>query len=266
MKSNKSTFFGLFFCLLSFLVNAQAITLLERIPLIEGPVSVSIDRTDHIYLAGEKGNVYKYDETGELLLTYSPQKPGRIKSMEAWSTLNVFIFYEGLQEFSFLDRFLTHISTQRFGSDIYARLATSSSDNNLWIFDDQDYSLKKINLNYFEPQIMTPLSNIINKDFTGRKLKEYQNFLFLSDENTGVYVFDNLGNYIKLLPFTSASFFNFHKTELYFLNNSRLEFYDLYSAETRSVEIPTGNEYLYALVTENYLYLISKKFLDIYLR
>lgn len=266
MKINKSISTSLFFCLLSFLVNAQTITLAERIPLIEEPISVSIDRTDHIYIAGEKGNVYKYYSNGELLYTYSPQKPGRVKNLEAWSTLKLLVFYEGLQEFTFLNRFLTHISTQKFGSDIYARLATISSDNNLWVFDDQDYTLKKINLNYFEPQIVATLSNIISDDFIGRNLREYQNFVFLSDENSGIYVFDNLGNYIKLLPFTSASFFNFHKTELYFLNNTQLEFYDLYSAETRSVEIPTDNDYLYALVTEDHLYLISKKYLDIYLR
>src|SRR5690606_16619173 len=120
--------------------------------------------------------------------------------------------------------------------------------------------------NYFEPQIMTPLSNIINRDFIGRNLKEYQNFVFLSDENSGIYVFDNLGNYIKLLPFTSATFFNFHKSELYYLDNSQIVFYDLYSTDSRTVGVSTEDEYLYTLVTDHHLYLISKDYLDIYLR
>lgn len=249
-----------------FSAKAQNVSHINKIPLPEAPVSVSIDRTNHIYLGGNKGNIYKFDDSGELLLSFSPQKQGNIKNVEAWSTLNTFVFYEGLQEFSFLDRFLTLITTQKFDREVYARLATISSDNNLWVFDDQDYSLKKINLNYFEADILTPLNNIVSGDFQGKHLREYQNFVFLSDAAQGIYVFDNFGNFIKKLPFESISYFNFSKNELYFLTGSTLTFYDIYSAETRFIELPTPTEksYDFALIAENRLFMISGSSLDIY--
>lgn len=250
------------FC--SFLANGQNTSLLKKISLLEEPVSVSIDRSDHIYVGGGKGNVYKYNKSGELLFTYSPQKPGNIKSIEAWSTLNTFLFYEGLQEFSFLDRFLTLLTTQKLANDVYARLATISSDNNIWVFDDQDYALKKINLNYFEPEILTSLTNVVGSDFQGSHLREYQNFVFLSDGGKGIYVFDNFGNFIKKLPFNKISYFNFYKNELYFLNNSTITFYDIYTTESRFVEIETDEKYIFALFADNMLCMVSKSSLDIY--
>lgn len=238
--------------------------LLDEIPLMEEPVTVSVDRNEQIYLGGSKGNIYKYDNAGELLFTFSPQRQGNIKNVEAWSTLNTFVFYEGLQEFSFLDRFLTLITTQKFDADLYARLATISADNNLWIFDDQDYALKKINLNYFVDDIHTPLNNLVSGNFNGTHLREYQNFVFLADSNKGIYIFDNLGNYIKELPFQGVFSFNFHKNELYFLNESTLTLYDIYSTKTRHFELRTDKKYNFALITDQKLFLLSKSSLDIY--
>lgn len=252
-----------FYCCFS--ASGQAISFAERIPLLEEPVSVSIDKTENVYIAGNKGSIFKYNNNGEILFTYSPQSTGNIRNIEAQSTLNIFLFYEGLQEFSFLNRFMTLISTQDFTPDIYARLATPSSDNNLWVFDDQDFTLKKINLHYFEAEMATSLSNVVSPDFQGNHLKEYQNFVFLSDINTGIYVFDNLGNYIKLIPLESVHYFNFYKDEIYFLHDARLHFYDLYSSEEKFVEIDSEEKYSFALVSESYVYLISKNFLDIYL-
>lgn len=245
-------------------VAAQPISFLEKISLLEIPVSVSIDRANHIYVAGKKGNIYKYNSAGELLFTHSPQKQANVKSVEAWSTLNAFVFYEGLQEFSFLDRFLTPITTQKFSNHIYARLATISSDNNLWVFDDQDYSLKKINLNYFEADILTSLNNIVSGELQGTHIREYQNFVFLSNAATGIYVFDNFGNFIKELPFKAVSYFNFHKNTLYFLNDSKLTLFDIYSSDIKELELETEQKYTFALIMDHKLFLFSGASVDVY--
>lgn len=245
-------------------VTAQPTSFIEKIPLLDTPVSVSIDRTSHIYVAGKKGNIYKYNSDGELLFTHSPQKQTNVKSVEAWSTLNTFVFYEGLQEFSVLDRFLTPITTQKFRNQIYARLATISSDNNLWVFDDQDYSLKKINLNYFEADILTSLNNIVSGELHGTHIREYQNFVFLSNAAAGIYVFDNFGNFIKELPFKGVSYFNFHKNTLYFLNDSKLTLFDIYSSDVKELELETEQKYTFALITEHKLFLFSGESVDVY--
>src|SRR5690606_18924570 len=158
-----------------------------------------------------------------------------------------------VQEFRFLERFLTHITTQKLDCDIYARLATPSSDNNLWIFDDKDHSLKKSNLNHFDAEILTSLNNLFGGTFQVSHLREYQNFVFLSDAKNGIYVFDNFGNFIKQLPFSGASYFNFHKNELYFIDGSALTFYNIYSTETRHLELNTDQKYSFGLVSEKQL-------------
>lgn len=244
--------------------NTQTLSLLHSIPLTNAPVAVSIDRTDHIYLADAKGSLLKYDKSGMLLFTYSPNKSGSIKNVEAWSALNVLLFYEGLQECRFLNRFLAPTTTQTLDPDIFARLVTTSSDNNLWVFDDKDFSLKKINLNYNTVEINTTLSNVMKHGFQGKFMKEYQHLVFLSDMNTGVYVFDNLGNYIKMLPFPNVQYFNFFQNKLYFLADNTIHFYELYTGEENYITLPAEENYLFVLASENRLFLISKKRMDIY--
>lgn len=244
-------------------VSAQPV-LKHRVALEYKPTAVSIDRSARVYIADQNGSVHKFDANGELLVTYSPERPGNIKSIEASSTLNVLLFYEDLQEYRFLDRFLTLTSTTAFSPDIFASLVTGSADNNLWIFDDSDFNLKKININYNELEIISPLINIVKPDFYGNALKEYQHLIFLSDMHTGVYVFDNLGNYIKILPLPNVGYFNFLANELYYLNDGAVHFYDLYTGEKRKIDIIAKENYLFALVSEKHLFLISKSSLDIF--
>ena len=260
---NRLFFLSLFF--FSFIpAEGQSLVLLKKVLLPAEATSVSIDKVPHVYIADKKGNVHKFDAGGDLLFTYSPQQQGNIKSVEAASTLNILLFYEGLQEYRFLDRFLTLTSTRTINPDIFARLVTVSADNNLWVFDDKQYTLQKINLTYQTPEIVTSLTNVAQESFQGSFLKEYQNLVFLSDINTGIYVFDNLGNYIKKLPLPGASYFNFYKDELYYLTEGVLEFYNIYDGEKRTLQLPAQELYLFGLAIEKQLYLISKNSMDIY--
>lgn len=242
----------------------QSLSLIHKIPLVNEPVAVSIDRSDNVFIADTKGNLFKYDKHGKLLFTYSPNRSGSIKNVEASASLNVLLFYEGLQECRFLNRFLTPTSVQKLNPDIFARLVTISSDNNLWVFDDKDFSLKKLNLHLNTFASSTSLTDVIKHDFQGKFLKEYQHFVFLSDIPTGIYVFDNLGNYIKTLPFPKVQYFNFLDNKLYFLRESTIHFYELYTGEETAVAIPSKENYWFALASKDQLFLVSKKNLDIY--
>src|SRR5436190_8871392 len=74
---------------------------------------VSIDRQNSFFVVDDKGNLFKYDSLGNLSLSFSPQKRADIALVEAWRTVNIFIFYRDLQEYNILDRFLTS-PTQNF--------------------------------------------------------------------------------------------------------------------------------------------------------
>ena len=199
----------------------------------------------------------KYNPQGDLLEHFSPEKPGDVTLIEAWNPLRIFLFYSDFQEYMFLDRFLT--SSNRFSFhhiSSYVGLATMSADNNIWLVDYSDFSLKKYDLTFDKVIIQQPFDLLLNKDsYEVEFMREYQNLLFFSVVDKGILIFDNLGNYLKTLEETGIGYFGFLKNELYYVKDSELHFYDIYSAERRKEEMPSSADL--AMVLENRLLLIS---------
>jgi hypothetical protein len=85
----------------------------------------------------------------------------------------------------------------------------------------------------------TPLDLIIGHsrpDF--RFLRQYQNNVYLVDHTSGIFVFDNLGNYRKKLLFTGLDFITFRGDELVYLAQGQLHFFHLYNLTERTQALP----------------------------
>jgi hypothetical protein len=247
---------------------AQQLSLLKQVS-VETPVAVSADRYGNIFIGDTKGNLHKYDSTGILLQTFSSPNIANISSIEAWPSLQVLIFYRDLQQFSILNRFLTPaVLPSSLNQELvgFARAATLGSQENLWLFDDTDLSLKNYNLATKKITSSTPLSLILgDTEYAVNFMREYQNNLYVNDRNTGILVFDNLGNYKKKLPFAELTYFNFFENELYFLKDNTISLFNLYTLSERQIKLPTGTSFKYALFSGSKLFLFTKKTFTIYL-
>ena len=235
---------------------------------ISSPATVSIGRNGSVYLMDASQNLFVLDTTGKPVNTYSPPSRGRITAVEAWNPMKVFLFYEDRQELTLLDRFMRPIANTRLTDLGYmgnVQAATLTSDDSFWLFNESDFTLSKLDLRYQKPIIETPLNLILDKArFDVRFIREYQNMVYLLDYNGGVYVFDNLGNYKKKLPFTGVSYIAFKGNELYFVKDKTLHFFDLYKLQERILPLPADKVYLSALISNNLLYLFSKEQADVF--
>jgi hypothetical protein len=245
----------------------QELSLLREIK-IKQPVSISTDRYSHIFTSDLQGNVHKFDSTGKLLHIFSPEKVARASLIEAWPTIQVFLFYRDLQAYTFLNRFLTvnrqsaSFNTATIG---FARVATVSSDEQIWVFDEVGFSMKKLNPLTQQLSLNVPLGLILaSSDFNINYMREYQNMLFVNDANSGILVFDNFGNYKKKLPFSGLSYFGFHGNELYYVNKSGIHFFNLYTLASRSIPLPVKQKIEFALVFHTQLVLFSGNSIYIY--
>ncbi|UII21257.1 hypothetical protein [Fulvivirga ligni] len=251
--------------LLSLAVKAQDFTLIKTVN-ITTPEAVSIDKLGKIYIADKQGNVNRYLPDGSLDITFSSQKQGHIGLIEAWNPLKTFVFYDDLQEYAFLNRFLTASeSFPLYDLSDFNSLATISYDNNLWIIDMVDYSLKKYDLNYGQFTITTNFDLLLNPDdYDITFIKEYQNLVFMSDYNSGIYIFDNLGNYLRQIPTREVEYFNFQDNSIYYLSGDSLVSTDIYSLKSKNSALPSKAKF--ALSAESNLYLIDDEQIMIYKR
>ncbi len=166
-------------------------------------IDYSMDATGSIFLSFEGGSITKYSAQLDSMFTYSPIKVGNSTLLEAGNGLVIFAFYDFFQEYVITDRFMARPTRTKLSNSSldYIDLATQSLDNNIWLVENAGFRLIKYNVALNRIELETALNSIIyspNNNFTF--IKEYQNQVFLVDKNSGIYVFDNLGNFSKFIP------------------------------------------------------------------
>ena len=232
--------------------------------------AASLDRRGALYVADADNNLRQYGPEGIALSTYAPAQPGHVAQVEAWNVTTTMIFNDDRQQLVLLDRFLSLISEVRLGDmlDGTVRVATLAPDNFIWLLDESSLVLREFDPNTLRLVQSTPLDLIIGRsrpDF--RFIRQYQNNTYLVDRSTGIYVFDNLGNYKKKLPFPGLSAIGFRGDELYYLDGGALHFFHLYNQTERRVALPPGLDpgaVRQVLVGETYAYIFMAAGVAVY--
>ncbi len=241
-----------------------------RLIKLPNPGAASLDRRGALYVADADNNLRQYGPEGLLLNTYAPTQPGHVAQVEAWNVTTTLVFNDDRQQLVLLDRFLALITEVRLADylDGTVRLATLAPDNFIWLLDESNLVLREFDPNTLRLVQNTPLDLIIGRsrpDF--RFLRQYQNNTYLVDRSTGVYVFDNLGNYRQKLPFVGLSTVGFRGDELYYLDAGAVHFFHLYRLTERRVALPTGLDpgaVRQVLVGEGYAYIFTAAGVAVY--
>ncbi len=234
---------------------------------IQTPTEVSIDRAGNIYFATFHGDIIRYNQTLENEQIFSPPNPGNTNILEAWQGLRIFTFHRDLQVYRLINRNLSLNEDYSFPTGLvgFAEIATPTFDNNIWVFDQTDFSLKKYQIFSSRLSSITQMDLLLNKDdYEILYCKEYQNRLFMSTKNSGILIFDSFGNYIKTYPDNAITFFNFWDDFLYFIKNGQLVKINLYNEEIVRTDLPDDDIWMFALIFEGNEYLFSEKQLNIY--
>jgi hypothetical protein len=245
------------------MANTAASWKLLRLIKLSNPGVASLDRRGALYVADADNNLHQFGAEGLPLNRYAPPQPGHVALVEAWNVANTLVFYDDRQELVMLDRFLTPLAQLRLADyvDGSVRVATLAPDNQIWLLDESNLVLRELDPNTLRLVQNTPLDLIIGRskpDF--RFIRQYQNNTYLVDRSTGIYVFDNLGNYRKKLPFPGLSTVGFRGDELYYLGGESLHFFHLYNLTERTLPLPAGVEAAalrQVLIGEKHAYLFT---------
>ncbi|ABG57903.1 hypothetical protein [Cytophaga hutchinsonii] len=247
--------------LFAFVSQAQQIRQLEAVKIPKQIGCISSDPYGFIYLTDITGNIYKIDSLGKQFVLASPPRRGQITSIEAYRNVNIFVFYSEYQVYYYYDRFLNPSQSLSFSTSAvgFARIATSSLDQNVWLVDDQDFSLKKYNSTYLSVDINTPLDLIIDPEqYNMNFMREYQNLLFINDANSGVLIFDNMGNYKTRIPVTGLTYVSFSEEDLVFLKDGSLHLINIYTYKERIYTNPIFTGATGVILINNRLYVTTK--------
>jgi len=212
-----------------------------------------VDRPGDLYVQFENGSIHKYDVQGKIINELSPKE--KLTLFEPRDGSRAFSYQRNGQWYSYalFGDFNKEQLREEFAIEPW--LVCSSGDKNFWVLDAADLSIKKINTGKGTIDVEVLLSADLHKNKADLiSLREYQNFLFIHNKNTGIEIHNSIGNRIKAIPGKEIKYFNFLGEELYYRQNNKLIFYDLYDTTVREMDIEKGVKFL--LLTDERVYKI----------
>lgn len=196
------------FCVIFLLTKSysQTDTLAPLIHKIDYPiVSFSVGNLGELYLINSNNQLRKYDENGDPVGVYNQvTRFGKLAFVEAQNPWRTILFYKNFQTIVLLDKYLSPISTINLKEhNIFkAEAVTTSYDNNIWVFDEQENKLKKMDDTgklLFESNDFRQLFDSVPSP---QRIIDQDGFLYLYDMHRGLYIFDYYGTFKNRLPFT----------------------------------------------------------------
>jgi len=226
--------------------------------------------TDYLqngYFITSQNSLKKIDSTGNVLFTYNQNKYGKLKFADATDPLKIVLSYPEYGTVVILDNTLSEIGViplRQIGILSSSAVCFSSRDNNIWIFDEQDYKLKKVDNNYNIILESSDMFSLIGQAIHPVFMMERDQYLYLSDPNVGIIVFDVYGTYYQTLPFKNIQKFQVRNSQIFYRQGYNLHSYHLKTLEEKDIALPDTTGVLDVRIEQNRLYLLQKDSLNIY--
>lgn len=255
------------FLLFSFAVAAQDSTF-RQVRNIKGDiVNAAVDHLDNIYLISSTGQIKKLNAAGDSLAVYNQQKNfGQPHGIDVSNPLKILLFYKDFSTVVVLDRFLAVRATldlKRFNI-LQPGAAGLSYDNNIWIFDEYDNKLKKIDEQGTLLQENTDLRNVFAEGIAPQRIVNRNGLVYLADTAQGIFVFDNYGAFKKKLPLNRWQSFEILKDDVVTISGGDIFFYNPSNFMQRQYHLPAFQPYFHSIIGNGRLILLSKEGMQVY--
>jgi hypothetical protein len=221
----------------SFLIPLQDYKLINSVPFENARLTT--DNLGNAYVMVEN-QLLQFDTAGKPKAVYAERNAGHLQSVDATNPLKLVLFYPDFAQLQILD------SKLALQSSVYLRnfniiqpvVACQSNQGGYWIFDLQDYQLKKIDMNL---QLKIESGNLVQTlGFSPLPnfIVEWDNKIYMNNPKTGILVFDQYGSYIKTIPITDLKTFQFIGSDLLYVKENKMMKHNLKTLQENEVLLP----------------------------
>jgi hypothetical protein len=248
---------------------AQDDSLFNFLQKIEYPISsFAVDNLGELYIINTDNQLKKYNEKGDSVGVFNQvTKYGRLTYVEAQNPWKVILFYQNFSTIVLLDKYLNVLGNINLRNKNIFRVkaVTTSYDNNIWLFDEQDNKLKKID------DAGTLLSESV--DFrllfdsvpTPQKILDRDGFVYLYDSQKGMYVFDYYGSFKSKLSFLNWTNFSVIGKTIYGFDKENLYKYTAPLPDINTYKLPIALQNNNCIQLSNHkIYILKDQQLQIY--
>jgi hypothetical protein len=176
--------------------------LLRKINL---PVSsFTVDNIGELYIVTAGNQLKKFNDKGDSIGVFNlVTQYGQLAYVEAQNPWKTILYYQNFSTIVLLDRYLnvlTAIDLRKLNI-FKVHAVTTSYDNNIWLFDQQDSKLKKMDDNGRILSETVDLRLLFDSVPDPQKIIDRDGYVYLYDKRKGIYVFDYYGSFKNKLTF-----------------------------------------------------------------
>lgn len=246
--------------------NDAAFKLIKTIP---GNFSyLNVDNLDNVYVITETNQLKKIYANGDSASVFNDVKQfGNPTYIDVSNPLKILLYYNKFTTTVVLDRFLNIRNSLNFRKqNIFLVNAIGTSyDNNIWLFDEQNFSLKKLNDNGITVQESVDWRLLFDTMPSPVKLMDRNNYVYLYDTAKGFYVFDYYGSFKTKLPFINWHFVEISGDYIYGFNQNNLYSYHLKTSEIKEFILPSAiKDYISIEAMNGKIYVLKKEGVEIF--
>ncbi len=244
----------------------SAITLLRS---YNGDIaSVAIDNLDNLYVVSSSGQIKKLNNRGDSVAVFNGVRNyGLLQAIDVTNPLKPLLFYKDFSTVVVLDRLLsrrTSLDLRRFNV-LQPTAIGLSYDNNIWVFDQFENKLKKLDEAGNLLMQTTDFRQLFNQTISPQRIINDGGFVYLADSAKGIYVFDNYGAFKRRIDLKGWSSLDVWDGKLVRLQGKGISLYDPSNFIEQSQSFPASfRPYLHAFTNQNKLVTFSKDSLRIY--
>jgi len=230
--------------------------------------SFNVDALGNMYLITPTDQLKKIKSDGTLTAVYNDVKRyGKISTIDVRNPLKVLVYYKNYSAIVVLDKLLTfrnqiELKPLQF---FEVNAIANTYDNNIWIYDEQNFRIKKIDDKGVLLLEYPDLRNEFNIAPSAEKLIDEDNQLYLIDQEQGMFIFDYYGAYNRNIPLKDLSHVAVEKNCLIGFTDTFMEVIQLKNLTTKKYALPILPEKIKSLkFVNNKLYVLTQKSINIY--
>ena len=199
------------------------------------------DNLGNIFIVNKQQQLIKYSKDLDSLQVYNNvQRFGVLSSIDVSNPLKVLLFYKDFSTVVVLDRFLAEravIDFRKIG--IYNANAISLAyDNQIWLYDELNNTIKKINDNGEVSMEFNDFRTLFETAPYPSKIIDNNGLVYVYDAKTGILVMDYYGAYKFTLPIKEVQSLNIVNGKVLYIQNNILHFYSLLELQDKTTQLP----------------------------
>jgi hypothetical protein len=215
----------------SIIAHAQADTAFRLIKTIRTDViDFAVDNLDNMYLFSSANQLKKLNAQGDSVAVYNDVKKfGKATYIDVSNPLRILLYYKDFLTIVTLDRLLNirSVIDLRKNNILQANAIGLSYDNNIWIYDEANSKLKKID-DQGKVLLETPdFRQLFGDAPSPQSVFDRDGFVYLYDSVKGVYVFDYYGALKNKILITGWKDFKVAGKYIYGITNDTLQRYQI---------------------------------------